>query len=212
METVTDFIFLDSKITVDGDYSHEIKRRLLLGRKAMTNLDSILKSRDITLPTKVSIVKATVFPLVGYRCESWTIKNGWVPQSWCLQTVVLEKTVESPWTARRSNQSILKEISPKYSLEGLMLKLQNFGHLMQSANSLEKTLMLGKIEGRKRREWQRMRWWWHHQLNGHEFKQAAGDGEGLEVWCAAIHVVTVSTTEWLNSKKLMQLYKAIILY
>jgi len=159
METVTDFVFLGSKITVDGDCSHEIKRRLLHGRKAMTNLDSILKSRDITLPTKVCIVKAVVFPVVMYGCESWTIKKAERGRNRCLQTMGLEKTLRIPRTARRWNQSILKEVNPEYSLEGLILKLklQYFSHLMWRSDSLEKTLMLGKIEGR-RRGLQRMRW------------------------------------------------------
>ena len=147
--------------SVCQDLGHEIKRRLLLGRKVMTNLDSILKTRDITLSTKVHLVKAMVFPLVMYGCESWTIKESWAPKNWCFGTVVLEETLKShlPWTARRSNQSILKEISPEYVLEGLMLKLklQYFGSLMWRTDSLEKTLMLGKIEGRRRRGWQRMR-------------------------------------------------------
>jgi len=153
VETVSDFIFWGSKITVDGDYSHEIKRRLLLGRKVMTNLDSILKSRDITLPTKVHLVKAMVFPVVICGCESWTIKKAEHQiidafELWCWR-----RLLRVPWTARRSNQSILKEMSPGCSLEGLMLKvkLQYFGHPMQRANSFEKTLMLGKIEGRRRR-------------------------------------------------------------
>ena len=146
------FIFLSFKITVDGDCSHEIKRYLLLGKKVMTNLDSISKSRDITLPTKVCLVKAMVFPVVMYRCESWTIKKAehWrtdVFELWCCR-----RLLRVPWTARRSNQSILKEISPDYSLEGLMLKLklQYFSHLMWRTDSLEKTLMLGKIEGGRR--------------------------------------------------------------
>ena len=158
MQTVTDFIFWGSKITVDGDCSHEIKRRLLLGRKAMTNLDSILKSRDITLLTKVHLVKAMVFAVVMYRCESWTIKKA---ECWRIDAVELwcwRKLLRVPRTAWRSNQSILQEISPGYSLEGLMLELQYFGHLMGRTNSLEKTLMLRKIEGRRRRGWQRMRW------------------------------------------------------
>ena len=153
METVRDFIFLGSKITADGDCSHEIRRCLLLGRKGMTNLASILKCRDITLLTKVRLVKAMVFPVVMNGCESWTIKKAEhrridVFELWCWR-----RLLRVPWTARRSNQSILKEISPEYSLEGLMLKLklQYFGHLMQRADSLEKTLMLGKIEGRRRR-------------------------------------------------------------
>ena len=155
---VTDFIFLGSKITADCDFSHEIKRHLLLGRKAMTKLESILKSRDITLPTKVHLVKAMVFPVVMYGYESWTIKKAMrqridVFYLWCWR-----RLLRVPWTAR-SNQSILKEISPEYSLEGLMLKLklQYFGHLMGRTDSLEKTLMLGKIEDRRRRGWQRMR-------------------------------------------------------
>ena len=160
METVTDFIFLGFKITGDGDCSHEIKRHLLLGRKAMTNLDSILESRDITLATKVLLVKATVFPVVKYGCESWTIKKDepWRTDAfelWCWR-----RHLRVPRTARKSNQSILKEISLKYSLEGLMLKLklQYFGHLMGRTDSSEKTLMLGKIKGRRTRGWQRMRW------------------------------------------------------
>ena len=160
METEKDFIFLGSKITRDGDCRHEIKWHLLLWRKAMTNLDSILKSRDITLPTKVCLVKAVVFPVVMYGCESWTIKKA---EHWRIDAFELwcwRRLLRVPWTARRSNQSILKEISPEYSLEGLMLKLnlQYFGHLMQKTDSLEKTLMLRKIEGRRRRGRQRMRW------------------------------------------------------
>ena len=157
MEIVTDFILGGSKITADGDCNHEIKRHLPLGRKAMTNLDSILKSRNITLPTKIHLVKAMVFPVVMYECESWTVKKAECQriddfELWCWR-----RLLRVPWTARRSNQSILKEISPEYSLEGLMLKLklqyfgQYFGHLMRRADSLEKILMLGKIEGRRRR-------------------------------------------------------------
>ena len=159
METVRDFVFLGSKITADGDCSHEIKRRLLLGRKVMTNLNCILKSRDITLPTNICLVKAMIFPVVMYRCESWTIRKA---ECWRIDAFELwcwRRLLRVPWTARRSNQSILKEISPGCSLEGLTLKLklQYFGHLMRRADSLEKTLMLGKIEGRRRRGWQRMR-------------------------------------------------------
>ena len=159
VETVSDFIFLGSKITADGDWSHEIKRCWLLGRKVMTNLDSILKSRDITLPTKVDLVKAMVFPVVMYGWEL-DCEESWAPKNWCIWTVVLEKTLQSPWTARRCNQSILKEISPGYSLEGLMLKLklQYFGHLTRRVDSLEKTLMLGGIGGKRRRGQQSMRW------------------------------------------------------
>ena len=153
METVSDFIFLGSKITADGDCSYEIKRRLLLGRKVMTNLDSILKSRDITLPTKVGLVKAMVFPVVMYGCESWTVKKAEHRRIDAFELWCWRRLLRLPCTARRSNQSILKEISPGCSLAGLMLKLklQYFGHLMQRADSFEKTLMLRKIEGRKRR-------------------------------------------------------------
>ena len=160
METVTDFIFWVSKITADGDCSHEIKRLLLLGRKLTTNLDSLLKSRDITLPTNVHLVKAMVFPVVMYGCESSTIKKA---ECWKIDGFELwcwRRLLRVPWIARRSNQSILKQISPEYSLEGLMLKLklQYFGNLIRRADSLEKTLMLGKIEGGRRRGWKRMRW------------------------------------------------------
>ena len=158
MQTVRDFIFLGSEITRDGDFSHEIKRRLLLGRKALTNLDSILKSRGITLPTKVHLVKVTVFPVVMYGCENWTIKKTEHQRIDAFQLWCWRRLLRVPWTARRSNQSILKEISPEYSLERLMLKLQYFGHLMQGSDSFEKTLILGMIEGRRRRGQQRMRW------------------------------------------------------
>ena len=159
-ETVIEFIFWSSKITADDDWSQEIKRHLLLGKKAMTNLDSILKSREITLPIKVCLVKAMVFPVVMYGCESWTIKKAehWRTDAfelWCWR-----RLLRVPWNARRSNQSTLKEINPEYSLKGLMLKLklQFFGHLMWRTDSLEKTLMLGMIEGGRRRGQQRMRW------------------------------------------------------
>ena len=157
VETVADFFFLGSKITADGDCSSEVKRCLLLGRKVMTNLDSILKSRDITLPTKVHLVKAMVFQVAMYGCESWTIKK---TELWRIDVFELRcwrRLLRVPWPARRSNQSILKEISPGCSLEGLLL-LQYFGHLMRRADSFEKTLMPGKIESRRRRGWQRMRW------------------------------------------------------
>ena len=152
VETVADFIFLGSKITTNGDCSHEIKRRLLLGRKVMTNLDSLLKSRDITWPAKVRLVKATVFPVVMYGRESWTIKKAEHQRIDAFELWCWRRLLRVPWTARRSNQSILKEISPGCSLEGLMpkLKLQYFGHLIRRADSFEKTLMLGKIEGRRR--------------------------------------------------------------
>ena len=160
--------------------SHEIKRRLPLGRKAMTNLDSILKSRDITLPTKVYLVKAMVFPVVMFGCKSWTLKKAECQRIDAFQLWCWRRLLRVSWTARRSTQSILEEIKPEYTLEGLMLKLQYFGHLMRRAYSLEKTRMLGKIEGRRRRWWQRMR-----RLNSitdsrdiNEFEQTLGDGEG----------------------------------
>ena len=153
VETVADFSFLGSKITADGDCSHEIKRRLLLGRKVMTNLDSIMKNRDITLPTKVCLVKAMVFPVVMYGCESWTVKKGERRRIDAFELSCWRRLLRVPWTARRSKQSILKEISPGCSLEGMMLKLklQYFGYLMRRVDSLEKTLMLGGIGGRRRR-------------------------------------------------------------
>ena len=161
VETVAEFIFLGSKITADGDCSHEIKRCLIPGRKAMTNLNSILKSRDITLPTKICLVKATVFPVVMYGCESWTINKAECQRIDAFELWYWRRLLTVPWTARRSNQSILKEINLEYLLEGQMLKLklQYFGHLVRKANSLEKTLMLGKIEGRRRRGQQRINWW-----------------------------------------------------
>ena len=169
METVTDFIFLGSKITADGDCSHEIKRPLLLGKTIMTNIDSIFKSRDITLSTKVRLVKAMVFPVVMYRCEGWTIKKDEHQRIDAFELWHWRRLLRVPSTAKRSSQSILMEISPKCWLEGLMLKLklQNFGRLMRRTDSFEKIL----IEGRWRRRWQRIRWLgWHHRLNGHEFE------------------------------------------
>ena len=156
-KTVADFTFLGSKITVDGDCSHEIKRHLLLGRKAMTNLDCMLKNKDITLPTKVHLVKAMVFPIVMYGWESWLTKKAKCRRIGSFELWCWRRLLRVPWTAR-SNQSILKEISPEYSLEGLTLKLQYFGNLMRRADPLKKTLMLEKTEGKRRRGWQRMRW------------------------------------------------------
>ena len=185
-----------SKITADGDCSHEIKRRLLLGRKVMTNLDSIFKSREITLPTKVRLVKAIVFPVVMYGCESWTVKKAESQRIDAFELWCWRRLLRVPWTARRSNQSILK-ISPRCSLEGMMLKLklQYFGHLMEGADSLEKTLLLGKIEGKRRRGRQRMRW-----LDGHEFEQALGVGDGQGILaCSSPQIRKESgTTERLN--------------
>ena len=160
METVADFIFLGLKITADRDCSHEIKRCLLLGRKVMTNLDRILKSRDITLPTKFCLFKAIVFPVVMYGCESWTVKKAKCRRIDAFERWCWRRLLRVPWTAKRSNQSFLKQISPGCSLEGstLKLKVQYFGHLMRRADSFEKTLMQGKIEGRRRRGRQRMRW------------------------------------------------------
>ena len=199
---MTDFIVLGLQNHWDGDCSHEIKRCLLLGRKVMTNLDSIFKSRDITLPTKICLVKAMAFPVIMYGCESWTVKKAEHQRIDAFELWCWRRLLRVLWIARRSNQSILKEISPWISLEGMVLKLklQYFGHLMRRVHSLEKTLLLGKTEGRRRRRWEDEMVGWYHWLNGHECEQTlgAGDGQGSLACCSPWGRKESDRTERLN--------------
>ena len=197
MERVIDFIFLHFKISTDGDWTHEIRRHLLLGRKAMTNLDSVLKTRDITLPTKDCIVKAMVFPVVHVWMWELDHKEGWALRDWCFWTVVLEKTLESPLDSKEIKPAYLKEINPEYSLEGLMLnlKLQYCGHLMWRADSLEKTLMLGKTDDRGRRGWHRMRLFDGITLTLYmSLSKLQETVKDREAWHVAVHGVAKSRT------------------
>ena len=205
---MTDFLFLGFKITADCDCSHEIRRQMLLGRKATTNPNSVLKSRDITLPTKVCIVKTMVFPVAMYCCESWTIKKAECQGTDAFQLWSWRRLLKVPWTARRSNQSSLREINPEYSLEGLMLKLklQYFGHLMQTDDSLEKSLVLGKTEDRRKRGSQRMKWLDRitsaRNMNLGKLQEMV---RNREAWCAADHGVTKSRTR-LGNRTTIQLH------
>ena len=202
METVTDFILGGSKITADGDCSHEIKRYLLLGRKVMTKLDSILKTKDIALSTKVHLVKAMVFPVVTYGCESWTIKKAEHQRTGAFKLWCWRRLLRVPWTARRSNQSILKEINPEYPLEGLMLKFQFLGHLIRRVTLWRRP--------DSRRDWGQEKGvtedetaGWHHQLNGHEFEQTQGEreGQGSLACCSPCRHKKLDMTEWLINNK-----------
>ena len=205
MEAVTDFIFLGFKITADGDWSHEIKRCFFLGRKAVTSLDSILKSRDITLPTKVCLVNAMVFPVVMYGCESWTVKKVERRRIDAFEVWCWRRLLRVPWIARRWNPSILKEIGPEYSLEGLMLKLklQYLGHLMWRVDSLEDPNAGKDWRQEKKGMTEDEMIGWHHQLNGDEFEQTLGDseGQGNLVCCSPWGCKELDTTEWLNNNK-----------
>ena len=200
VETVADFIFLGCKITADGDCRHEVKRRLLLGRKVMTNLDNILKSRDSTLPTKVSLVKDMVFPVVMYGCESWTVKKAEHRRIDAFELWRWRRLLRVPWTARRSNRSILKEMSPEYSLEGLMLKLK----LRYFGQWAKNWLIWKDPDAGKDWRWEEKGMtenemvWWHHRLNGHEFEWTPGVGDGQGGWHAVVHGVAKTQT-WLSA-------------
>lgn len=192
VEVVTDLIFLGSKISADGDCSYEIKRRLLFGRKAMADLHKILKDRDVTLPTKIRIVSAMVFPVVTYSCESWTINKAMHRNIYAFELWIWRKLLRVPWTARRPNKSILKEISPDYSLEGLLqrLKLKYFGHIMRRSESLENSLMLGKIEGKRRRGHRRLRWIDNiYETMNMPMQQLKDSVTERHICCAKVHMI-----------------------